>query len=157
MIKKKIDCNGNEVTLSLGCNKFPLEPKHVLIISRYKNNWVLTRHKIRGLEFPGGKSESVETLEETAKRELYEETGARTSKLIRLGTYIVHQELPFAKAIFFAEIDYIEDKEDFLETEGLILWSGDFNFIEGDENFSFIMKDGVVNETVRYLYELSFF
>lgn len=49
----------------------------VIIASIYKNQWVYCRHKDRKtFEFPGGKTENGESSLCSARRELYEETGA---------------------------------------------------------------------------------
>ena len=46
-------------------------------MATYKDKYVFVRHKERDtLEIPGGHHEDGETILETAKRELYEETGA---------------------------------------------------------------------------------
>ena len=51
--------------------------KFAVIISKHKDKWVLCKHKERDTyEVPGGHREADETILETAKRELYEETGA---------------------------------------------------------------------------------
>jgi 8-oxo-dGTP diphosphatase len=51
--------------------------KVAAIVSRYNNKWVLCREKTRNtFEIPGGHREPHESILETAKRELYEETGA---------------------------------------------------------------------------------
>ncbi|MEW9097123.1 MAG: NUDIX domain-containing protein [Clostridiaceae bacterium] len=48
-----------------------------IISSRYKNEWILAKHKERNTwEIPGGHREKGEDINYTAKRELYEETGA---------------------------------------------------------------------------------
>lgn len=48
-----------------------------VIVAKYKGKWVLCKHKDRDTyEFPGGHREAGEDILETAKRELYEETGA---------------------------------------------------------------------------------
>lgn len=48
-----------------------------VIAAMYKGKWVLCRHKDRDTyEFPGGHREAGEDILVTAKRELYEETGA---------------------------------------------------------------------------------
>ncbi|MGD6968798.1 RNA deprotection pyrophosphohydrolase [Rossellomorea vietnamensis] len=155
-MEKFLDYNGYEVNLSLGAADFPIIPKHVLVIAIYKGEWLLTRHKIRGLEFPGGKVEERETLEEAAKRELYEETGGKATQLIRIGTYKVNQQKPFAKAIFFAEVNFLQDKGDYLETDGPQIWSGDLKSVKEDDRFSFVMKDDVVTQSLKYLCEQGF-
>jgi len=51
--------------------------KFAVIISKHNGKWVFCKHKERDTyEVPGGHRESNETIVETAKRELSEETGA---------------------------------------------------------------------------------
>ena len=51
--------------------------KFAVIISKYNRKWVFCKHRERNTyEIPGGHRETGEKIDETAKRELIEETGA---------------------------------------------------------------------------------
>lgn len=51
--------------------------KFAVIITKSNGKWVFCKHKDRDTyEVPGGHREAGEYIDETAKRELYEETGA---------------------------------------------------------------------------------
>lgn len=51
--------------------------KYAVVIAKYQGKWVFCRHRDRDtLEIPGGHREPGETILETARRELMEETGA---------------------------------------------------------------------------------
>ena len=62
--------------------------KYAVIIARSEGKWVLCKHRERDtLENPGGHREPGETIEEAARRELYEETGALEYTLQEVGPY----------------------------------------------------------------------
>lgn len=61
-----------------------------VVVARYEGKWVLCKHRERATyECPGGHREAGEDILETAKRELWEETGAVRYELKQLGVYSV--------------------------------------------------------------------
>ena len=61
-----------------------------VIVARTDGKWVFCKHKEREtFEIPGGHREKGEAIDEAAKRELYEETGALEYEISRLGIYSV--------------------------------------------------------------------
>lgn len=61
-----------------------------VIVTRYKNKWVFCKHKERDTwEIPGGHRELNEYIVDTAKRELYEETGAKKFSLLPICVYSI--------------------------------------------------------------------
>ena len=86
------DEKGGTVKLSFLNDSFSKQADHVLVICRFFDQWLLTRHKERGWEFPGGKREPGETLEVAALREVEEETGAKLKNLHFIGEYEVTYE-----------------------------------------------------------------
>lgn len=69
--------------------------KFAVIISKSNDKWVYCRHRARDTyEIPGGHREAGETILETARRELYEETGAVRYALVPVCAYCVVQTGP---------------------------------------------------------------
>jgi 8-oxo-dGTP diphosphatase len=143
------DVNGYTVNLEFSRDAFEKEAEHVLIACRFYDQWLLTKHKLRGWEFPGGKRENGETLEEAAIREVSEETGAVLNKLVFIGEYeVLRGQDSFVKAIFYGEVKELNEKEDYIETNGPLLIGGDLLTLRFQDTYSFLMKDPVIEHAI---------
>ena len=64
--------------------------KFAVIITKTEGRWVFCKHKDRDTyEVPGGHREPGEVIDETARRELYEETGAIDFSMVPVCVYSV--------------------------------------------------------------------
>ena len=64
-----------------------------VLVAFYNGKWVLCKHRERDTyEFPGGKRECGESIDVTARRELFEETGAIKYNLKPICVYSVTRE-----------------------------------------------------------------
>ncbi|MDW7658667.1 MAG: GNAT family N-acetyltransferase [Bacillota bacterium] len=64
--------------------------RYAVIPARFKNQWVFVRQKAKAtFELPGGRREPGESMLETARRELYEETGATQFSLKPIVAFMV--------------------------------------------------------------------
>lgn len=144
----------NEVVLAFEDEPFSRHPKHVWVISRFKNRWLLTQHGSRGLEFPGGKVELGETASAAAIRELLEETGGIAKELTYVAQYYVSGKSgDVIKNVYFAEIDRLEEQETYFETHGPVLLDELPRNIKNDGTYSFMMKDEVLARCVEFIEE----
>jgi 8-oxo-dGTP diphosphatase len=151
-MKEFLDVFGKKVELAFSTNAFQQSAQHVLVICQYKGSWYLTKHKIRGLEFPGGKVEKGESLKEAASREVYEETGATVDELLQIAEYKVSDENEsFVKAVFWGTIKKIRTKSNYYETNGPAVVEGDILQLRFGNEYSFIMKDEVIPECIKYI------
>ncbi|MGE7694616.1 NUDIX hydrolase [Lysinibacillus sp. NPDC094177] len=80
-----------------------------VISAYYQGQWVYVRHFNRqSWEIPGGHREPGEKIDETAKRELFEETGSRDVDLLPICDYSMDDSLKkvFGR-LYFAKIEEI--------------------------------------------------
>lgn len=67
--------------------------KFAVIVSKYQGKWVFCKQKQKNTyEVPGGHRENGENIEQTARRELYEETGAARFRLVPVCAYGVRTD-----------------------------------------------------------------
>ena len=80
-----------------------------VIMANYENKWIFCRHQDRDtLEIPGGHREAGESIDQTAERELVEETGAAHFIILPVCVYSVTQgENTTYGKLFFAEISQL--------------------------------------------------
>ncbi|NLN05179.1 MAG: NUDIX domain-containing protein [Clostridiaceae bacterium] len=94
-----------------------------IIASRYDGKWVFCKHRKRGtFEMPAGRREPNESIEHTARRELYEETGAIEFDLYQVSVYSVteNSQTNYGK-LFFADIKVLKKIPEDSEMEYVIL------------------------------------
>lgn len=133
------DVFGSRVELTFGENRYGMPARHVLVVLKHNDKWLLTHHSIRGIEFPGGKAEAGESIEEAAIREMIEETGVTIANPTQFAEYVVQSDVTFCKAVFTGEVVQIENNPQLHETKGAV-WMTDEE-LDTCENLSFYMKD----------------
>ena len=107
--------------------------KFAVIVSKADGKWVLCRHRDRDTyEVPGGHREPGETILETAKRELQEETGAQIFEIKPVCVYSVTGKTKVNKTdadtsygmLYYADIFSFEELhseiEEILITDSLV-------------------------------------
>lgn len=143
------DLEGKRVELTFGMNPYQMAARHVLLLLKYEGRWLVTKHHTRGIEFPGGKAEEGESIEDAVIRETYEETGVSIKNVQKFAEYIVYDEEPFCKAVFTGEVASIEENPTLHETMGAV-WLTDEQ-LETCETLSFHMKDEGMERLKRWI------
>ncbi|KKQ32580.1 MAG: hypothetical protein US49_C0006G0031 [candidate division TM6 bacterium GW2011_GWF2_37_49] len=90
---------------------------YAVICTKHDNLWIWCKNKKRDTwEIPGGKRESGEDIEKTARRELFEETGASEFELTAVSEYSVTIDgqtkfgrLFFAAVLVFKQIQMTDE------------------------------------------------
>ncbi|API90904.1 putative 8-oxo-dGTP diphosphatase YtkD [Virgibacillus pantothenticus] len=145
----------NEVKLSFEDQPFSEHPLHVWVICVYEDKWLLTEHKERGIEFPGGKVEKGESAKEAAIREVKEETGGIVEQINYIGQYFVSGKSEnVIKNVYFATVSSLEQQATYYETNGPVLLEVLPTDVKHREEFSFMMKDGVLKYCLSHVKRL---
>ncbi|MHD0397393.1 RNA deprotection pyrophosphohydrolase [Staphylococcus simulans] len=132
--------------------------EHVLAIAFFNDGYLLTRHKIRGIEFPGGKTESGESSETAVIREVFEETGGMVSDMTYVAQYTVFHPNGthwFSKDVFAVQIEALKMKEDYLETAGPVTCKHLDDISNSDK--SFLLEDEAILKCVERVIELGLY
>lgn len=81
-----------------------------VIAARFQGKWIFSRHKARSAwEIPGGHREPEEPIDATARRELYEETGASDARILPVCAYGVTKASHCTYGmLYFAEVSRLE-------------------------------------------------
>ena len=152
-----LDNDNRRVTMSYKTNNDCPDGNHVLAIPLYKNQLLFTQHKMRGIEFPGGKVEEGEQSIQAIKRELFEETGGIPETIDYIAQYQVHtfDNSIFKKDVYIVKVKSFEEKSDYLETRGPLLFDN-INSIPLDKQ-SYLIQDNAILKCVERMIELGYY
>ncbi|KRG10488.1 RNA deprotection pyrophosphohydrolase [Staphylococcus sp. NAM3COL9] len=151
------DSENDDVFLSYKNDGNRADGNHVLIIPVFQGQLLFTNHKLRGIEFPGGKKEVGESSEVAAARELFEETGATIKRCSYIAQYRVERQsgLSFTKDVFMVVVKDAKQQNDYLETNGPLFYNNVSDIPE--ERKSYLLKDAAILQCLERVMELGFY
>lgn len=97
--------------------------KFVVMAVRYENRWVFSRHRERTTwDMPGGHREAGESVEQAARRELWEESGAAEAEIVPVSVYSVTKngETDYGM-LFYAQIKAMGELPEAFEMEEVLV------------------------------------
>jgi 8-oxo-dGTP diphosphatase len=122
-LKSFTDHAGLKVNITFNLDEVS-QPSDVLILPLYNEGIILTNHKERGIELPGGKIKDDETPLAAAVREVYEECGASLSSIRLIGQYSIpdFNSTGLIKSIFVAKVSKLLPIKVTTDTYGPVLY-----------------------------------
>ncbi|WP_158217635.1 NUDIX domain-containing protein [Lottiidibacillus patelloidae] len=152
-MKSFTDHSGYKVNITFNSAVFS-EPSDVLIFPLYNEGIILTNHKERGIELPGGKIKNNESAIDAAVREVYEECGASLSSIQLIGQYSIpdFNASGLVKSIFVAKVSELNAIKQTTDTYGPVIFetlptTADLM----REDFSPYIKDEVYPLTINHI------
>lgn len=151
------DKDNRTVILDFKTDKDEPSGNHVLAIPVFRNQLLFTQHKVRGIEFPGGKVEPGELPLNAVLRELYEETGAIARHCHYIAQYQVdmNDKHLFLKEVFFIEVSHFEKQSFYYETIGPCLFKEVSDIPYGQQ--SFLIQDATILKCLERVRALGFY
>ncbi|MFC4766133.1 NUDIX domain-containing protein [Effusibacillus consociatus] len=147
---------GGQVTLSF--DPANLQPAgYVLVIPFYQGKLLLTKHRTRGWEVPGGTIEVNELPVLAAIRETFEETGGEIDAIEWIGQYVITEERKtMIKSIYIARVARLHPLPADFETEDVRICdqSPSPDEIRNDATYSPILRDSVYPYVMERIREL---
>ena len=152
-----VDKDGRRVDLDYRSACDVADGDHVLALAIYKEQWLFTKHALRGIEFPGGKKEAGERSYDALCRELYEETGGTIQQAYYIAQYEVHTGMnqSFKKDVYVVIVDAIHKRDDYLETLGPISFKRIADIPQEEQ--SYLLQDTTIVQCLERVYELGFY
>ena len=143
MFVKFKDKENDDVFLSFKDEDDIPDADHVLVIPIYQGQLLFTKHKIRGIEFPGGKREAGALI--NFKDRHY------------IAQYCVNRQngTPFTKDVFMVKVDRLQTKNDYLETDGPLIFNSISDISEAYK--SYLLKDAAILKCLERVIELGFY